>query len=38
MDWLRDLFTAADATADADITLVAVGGHGRSELAPGSDP
>ena len=36
-DWLRELFTAADATRGADIALVAVGGHGRQELSAGSD-
>jgi [protein-PII] uridylyltransferase len=35
-DWLRELFRAAEGSG-ADVCLLAVGGHGRSELAPGSD-
>ncbi len=33
-DWLRTLFSATGGT---DLALIAVGGHGRAELAPGSD-
>ena len=35
-EWLVGLFEAAGAP-DRGATLIAVGGHGRSELSPGSD-
>ncbi|MEI8083109.1 MAG: [protein-PII] uridylyltransferase, partial [Actinomycetes bacterium] len=35
-DWLADLFVASGA-ADLPCALVAVGGYGRANLAPGSD-
>jgi [protein-PII] uridylyltransferase len=35
-DWLIELFDASGAR-DRGATLVAVGGHGRGELSPGSD-
>ena len=35
-DWLRELFRSAEGTG-SDMCLLAVGGHGRMELAPGSD-
>ncbi len=35
-DWLIDLFRRAGAE-DRGATLIAVGGHGRGELSPGSD-
>ena len=35
-DWLRELFRSAEGSG-TDVCLLAVGGHGRSELAPGSD-
>jgi [protein-PII] uridylyltransferase len=35
-DWLRGLFRSAEGSG-ADVCLLAVGGHGRMELAPGSD-
>lgn len=34
--WLRTLFDAA-APGTRDVALIAVGSHGRAELAPGSD-
>ena len=34
--WLRTLFEAAASSAP-DVALIAVGSHGRAELAPGSD-
>lgn len=35
--WLAEVFHAAARGVDAPAALVAVGGHGRRELAPGSD-
>jgi [protein-PII] uridylyltransferase len=35
--WLGELFADAQARVPAPACLVAVGGHGRQELAPGSD-
>ena len=35
-DWLRALFRDAEGSG-SDIALIAVGSHGRAELAPGSD-
>ncbi|CAB4923389.1 MAG: [protein-PII] uridylyltransferase [Actinobacteria bacterium] len=35
-DWLRGLFRTAEGGGN-DLCLLAVGGHGRMELAPGSD-
>lgn len=35
--WLAEVFDAAARGVDAPAALVAVGGHGRRELAPGSD-
>lgn len=35
-DWLRALFRDAEGSG-SDVCLLAVGGHGRMEMAPGSD-
>lgn len=35
-DWLRALFRDAEGSG-SDVCLIAVGGHGRMELVPGSD-
>lgn len=35
--WLAELFTKAQVRVPVSACLVAVGGHGRKELAPGSD-
>ncbi len=35
-DWLRALFRDAEGSG-SDVCLLAVGGHGRREMAPGSD-
>lgn len=36
-EWLANLFAEAHARVPVSACLVAVGGHGRKELAPGSD-
>ena len=35
-DWIRELFRSAEGTG-SEMCLLAVGGHGRMELVPGSD-
>lgn len=36
-DWLRELFATVTGGDDHDVALLAVGGYGCGELAPGSD-
>jgi len=36
-EWLQEIFRNANAQAEIPCTLIALGSHGRRELAPGSD-